>query len=172
MLATHRDAEDRYTKIRQAVLNEINKDLRQNNGTDLTAKLIDQTALSQSKNWELSKRRRVDWEWVDGYSAFRYRHPKRFEMALWNGLTLISLSLGRPTYNGTKLRLDFIEGNPDKPKSIKVFEYTFLAMAGYAQALGADELRVMNPINAAVKHYYESFGLVYVTRGDYLYIRL
>lgn len=45
-------------------------------------------------------------------------------------------------------------------------------MVGYAEALGADELRVMNPINADVKRYYERFGLVYVARGDYLYIRL
>ena len=93
-------------------------------------------------------------------------------MALWHNTTLISLSLGRPTYNGTKLRLDFIEGNPDKPVSVSVFQLTFLAMVGYAQALGADELRVMNPINANVKSYYEKFGLTYIAKGDYLYIRL
>lgn len=93
-------------------------------------------------------------------------------MALWHGNNLVSLSLGRPTYNGSKLRLDFIEGSPEKPEGIKVFEHTFVAMVGYAQVLGADELRVMNPINTDVKRYYETFGLNYVPKSDYLYIRL
>lgn len=93
-------------------------------------------------------------------------------MALWHGTSLVSLSLGRPTYNGSKLRLDFIEGNPEKPDGIKAFEHTFIAMVGYAQVLGADELRVMNPINSDVKRYYETFGLNYVPKSDYLYIRL
>lgn len=172
MQATHRDAEERYTRIRQAVLDEVNKDLMGSKHQGLRARLIEQSALMQSGRWGNSARRRVDWSWVEGYSLFKFRHPKRFEMALWQGHNLISLSLGRPTYNGTKLRLDFIEGNPEKPDGVKVFEYTFLAMVGYAQMLGADELRVMNPINKDVKRYYESFGLSYVAKGDYLFIRL
>lgn len=172
MLATHRDAEERYTVIRQAVLDEVNKEFIRSNQRGLKARLIDHVALSQSKNWSLSQKRRVDWDWIAGYSAFKYRHPKRFEMALWQNHTLMSLSLGRPTYNGTKLRLDFIEGSPDKPATVSVFQSTFLAMVGYAQALGADELRVMNPINADVKRYYEHFGLSYIAKGDYLFIRL
>lgn len=171
MLATHKDAEDRYTKLRLAVLDEVNKDLRSSQ-PKLRAALIDQAALSESKRWESSPKRRVDWDWAEGYSAFRYRYPKRFEMALWNNRQLASLSLGRPTYQGTKLRLDFIESNPDSAKDIRVFEYTFLAMAGYAEILGAGELRVMNPINASVRQYYERFGLVYVPKGDYLFVRL
>jgi len=45
-------------------------------------------------------------------------------------------------------------------------------MATYAKALGASQLRIMNPINADVKNYYEKFGLTYVAKGDYLYTRL
>ena len=172
MQAAHRVAEERYTKIRKAVLDEINKDLFNSNQRNFKAKLIDQTALVQSEYWDYSAKRRVNWGWTEGYHIFKYRHPKRFEMALWHNATLVSLSLGRPTYRGSKLRLDFIEGNPDKSEDIKVFEYTFLAMVGYAQTLGAGELRVMHPINADVKRYYENFGLSYVTKGDYLYVRL
>ena len=172
MLATHRDAEERYTIIRQAVIDEVNKEFLRANQNSFKAKLIDHSALSQSQIWGLSQKRRVDWDWVIGYGAFKYRHPKRFEMALWHNGTLVSLSLGRPTYSGTKLRLDFIEGNPDKPPSVKVFHPTFLAMVGYAQALGADELRVMSPVNGDVKRYYEQFGLSYVASGNYLFIKL
>ncbi|WP_444995438.1 hypothetical protein [Aliikangiella sp. IMCC44359] len=172
MLVTHRDAENRYTKIRQAVLDEVNKDLVHSKHGKLKATLINQSALAQADKWSYSSNRRVDWEWFKGYSSFRYRYPKRFEMALWHGNSLTSLSLGRPTYRGSKMRLDFLEGNPDKSKDIKVFEHNFLAISTYTQVLGADELRLMNPINNIVKSYYESFGFRYVTKGDYLYIRL
>ncbi len=150
----------------------MNQEFANGNQRSLKATLITPAALTQSQRWAILPRRQVDWDWTEGYNAFSYRYPKRFEMALWQGDVLMSLTMGRPTYQGTKLRLDFIEGNPDKPRDVKVFEPTFLAMVGYAQALGANELRVMNPINAEVKSYYERFGLTYVAKGDYLYIRL
>lgn len=172
MQATHRDAEERYTIIRKAVLDEVNKEFHSSNQHSLKAKLIDGTALNQSQRWGLSSRRKVDWDWVEGYAAFKFRYPKRFEIALWHNDTLAGLSLGRPTYQGSRLRLDFIEGNPEKPNDVKVFEPVFLAMVGYAEALGASELRIMNPINGDVRRYYERFGFAYVSKGDYLYIRL
>lgn len=55
---------------------------------------------------------------------------------------------------------------------IKVFQITLAAMNVYADALGAKELRIMNPINEEVKKYYESFGLTYVPKGDYLVTRI
>lgn len=172
MLATHRDAEERYTKIRRSVLDEVNKEFFRSNAHRQKAKLIDQMALAASRRWQNSPWRRVEWDWVAGYSAFKFRYPKRFELALWYQDELASLTLGRPTYNGTKLRLDFIEGSPDRPEGVKLFQPTFIAMVGYAQALGANELRVMNPINDDVKQYYIGFGLNYVSKGNYLYIRL
>ena len=93
-------------------------------------------------------------------------------MALWHNATLVSLSLGRPTYQGSKLRLDFIEGNPDKLDGVRVFEPTFLAMVGYAHAVGAGELRIKSPINNDVRRYYERFDFAYIIKGDYLYVRL
>ena len=35
--------------------------------------LIDSTALNQSKQWDLSLKRRVDWDWVEGYNDFKFR---------------------------------------------------------------------------------------------------
>lgn len=46
------------------------------------------------------------------------------------------------------------------------------AMAVYADLIGAQQLRVMNPINDEVKRYYETFGLIYVADGNYLYQNL
>ncbi|WP_238105792.1 hypothetical protein [Vibrio cincinnatiensis] len=69
------------------------------------------------------------------------------------------------------MRLDFIEANPDN-SGPRVFPATLFTMITYAELLGANEIRVMKPINDDVKKYYQSFGLTYVTKGDYLYMRL
>lgn len=172
MQATHRDAEERYTQIRKAVIDETNRQFLRNGQRNITAKLVDPAALGASKKWLNSARRRVDWDWVQGYSDFRFRYPKRFEMALWHQKSLAGLTLGRPTYTGARLRLDYIEGNPDKSEDVQVFQPAFVAMAIYAQAIDADELRIMNPINKTVRQYYERFGFTYVARGDFLTINL
>lgn len=172
MLATHRDAEQRYSKIRENVLKTINNDFKGDGLNALEATTINQFALNECAKWGLSDHRRVKWNWVVGYSDFKFSYPKRFEMALWHKGKLISLSLGRPTYKGTALRLDFIEGNPERSSDIKVFQITFAAMVIYADSIGAQNLRIMNPINAQVRKYYESFGLNYIAKGDYLDFKL
>ncbi|MGI9279843.1 MAG: hypothetical protein ACR2PX_09450 [Endozoicomonas sp.] len=172
MLATHRDAENRYSIIREAVLDQVNQDFANRGEINNRVKLIDNTALTQSKNWDYSSKRRVDWDWVEGYANFKFRYPKRFEMALWHSGKLASLTLGRPTYTGQRMRLDLIEACPEKPADLKVFEISLFAIGIYAETLGAHELRIMNPINTQVRDYYARFGLTYVPAGDYLYATL
>lgn len=169
MLATHFDAERRYHEIRKTALRVISG---QTPATlHLEFRLVDEKALNAAKLWKESKQRLVSWDWIANYGPFKFRYPKRFELALWHNNNLASLSLGRPTYCGTGMRLDFVEGNPDR-REIKVFPFVMAAITTYAEALGANEIRVMNPINEEVKSYYEKFGLVYVAKGDYLYSRL
>ncbi|MEF3074455.1 hypothetical protein V2P20_05400 [Methylobacter sp. Wu1] len=173
MLATHLEAEERYDSIRKITIGAAQRKLSQRpEYADLVLDTFSGKALMESQSWRRSAKRRVDWDWIDGYSSFKFRYPKRFELAVWHKKSLISLTLGRPTYNGTALRLDFIEANPDNPGDIRVFPVVLFAMMVYAEALGAVELRVMKPINEEVKKYYESVGLIYVEKGDYLYMRL
>lgn len=154
------------------MIEQVNYDFANRGERNNHAKLIDNAALTQSKQWNLSPKRRVDWNWVDGYNTFRFRYPKRFEMALWHSGKLASLTLGRPTYTGQRMRLDFIEACPSKPSDLKVFEISLFAIGIYAETLGAHELRVMSPVNAQVRDYYSRFGLTYVSSGDYLYATL
>lgn len=69
------------------------------------------------------------------------------------------------------MRLDFIEANPEI-SGPRVFPATLFTMITYAELLGATEIRVMKPINSDVRNYYQSFGLTYVSKGDYLFMRL
>jgi len=173
MLATHRDAENRYSEIRRMTLQSAQSKLNQRpEYANLILKEFDEKAISAFLLWEKTGKRRVGWDWAKGYSDFKFRYPKRFELAIWHKNSLASLTLGRPTYAGTALRLDFIEANPENPEDIKVFPVALFAMMIYAEALGATSLRVMKPINEEVMKYYESVGLVYVPNGDYLHMRL
>lgn len=91
MLATHLDAEQRYESLRKQALQVTTETIQAQgvNGIKLTT--INTEALTASKRWERSKLRQVDWNWVDGYGAFKFRYPKRFEMALWESRQLIGL---------------------------------------------------------------------------------
>lgn len=91
-------------------------------------------------------------------------------MALWESRQLIGLSLGRPTYQGTALRLDFVEASPlDLGARPAIIEFILLGYEVYARLLNAKQIRIMNPINQTVREYYEKFGYTYVDRGDYLF---
>jgi len=169
MLATHIDAERRYNDIRKTGLRAVSSQV--SSGLSLEFKLINEAALTASRKWALSSDRLVDWDWIEGYKNFKFRYPKRFELALWHKSKLVCLSLGRPTYAGNSLRLDVIEGSPEE-REIKVFPAVIAAMTVYAYALAAKEIRIMNPINKTVKDYYTNEGFTYVANENYLYKQL
>ena len=75
---------------------------------------------------------------MDGYTAFKFRYPKRFEIAIWQANQLIPLSMGRPTYRGGSLRLDFVEASPrDLGERPSVFDEVLIAYGIYARMLNA-----------------------------------
>ena len=167
MLATHLDAERRYSILRKDALKASENVLRQDY-PDLRLTTIDSTALQASQRWMNYPNRKVNWDWFNGYGPFKFRCPKRFEVAVWYKKQLHCLSIGRPTYRATALRLDFIERSP-AIREIAVFEVVITAMLTYSKMLGAKEIRVMHPINEQVKNYYASYDFTYVKQGDYLY---
>lgn len=169
MQATHLDAENRYSKLRKEALNAASEILKKRK-EPISLTEIDAQALSASKAWNSSKTRIKDWDWVENYAVFKFRYPKRFEMALWESSKLIGLSMGRPTYQGTALRLDIVEGSPsdlgDRPN---IFTAVLLGYGIYAKLINAKQIRIMNPVNERVKLYYEKYDYKYVAKGDYLF---
>lgn len=169
MKLTHIDAERRYTTLRKQAISFAQNDLDTRNTHNLKLTTITNAALEATKKWGLSSNRQVNWNWAKEYGHFKFSYPKRFEVALWKQNDLITISLGRPTYNGHFLRLDVVEARPkdlgDRPS---VFDEILLAYGVYARMIGATSIRIMNPINENVRNYYESFGYVYHAKGDYL----
>jgi hypothetical protein len=166
MLATHFDAEKRYSELRKQALSATMSVL----DNKIILSEINPNALNATLLWSKSKIRIKDWDWFEGYSSFKFRYPKRFEMALWHSNKLIGLTMGRPTFYGSAMRLDIIEASPpdigDRPS---IFESVLVAYGIYARLINANQIRIMNPVNDTVKSYYESFGYKYITKGDYLY---
>lgn len=169
MLKTHLDAESRYCQLRREAL-EITSETLRDDHSNVRATEIGSDALSASRAWGASTTRIKNWDWVEGYSIFRFRYPKRFEMALWESSRLIGLSMGRPTYQGSALRLDYVEASPiDLGERPAIMEAVLLGYAIYARLINAKSIRIMHPVNERVRSYYEKQKYEYVAKGDYLF---
>lgn len=109
------------------------------------------------------------WSWSQWASRYAAIYPKRFELTIWFHSKLCSVSLGRPTWGAGKLRLDMIESSPEKtPLSGNISQLTVMAAEAYAINIGAQQVRIMNPINSKVRAHYESVGYFYVGgKSDY-----
>ena len=119
-------------------------------------------------------RLRVAWDWEAVQKKYR-THPKRFELTVWyRGLTLAGASIGRPTWGGGKLRLDYIEASPmGTPLDGLVTDLTIAVSRIYADSIGAAQIRIMNPVNTDVRnHYLSKPGFSYNQRGDYCFLDL
>lgn len=119
---------------------------------------VDNRALSAFRVYDDNEIRLVNWDWT---FANRYckRHPKAFDLSVWHGNSLCSLSLGRPTYHGTEMRLDFVERITENPLYTgEMFGISLIAYEAYGKLIGATKLRLMNPLNEKLIQYYSSHG--------------
>ncbi|SHG28832.1 hypothetical protein SAMN04487965_3697 [Microbulbifer donghaiensis] len=163
MLATHMDAERRYSAYRSEVFKHVKETLTYSDSHLITLADINQRALAQARLWATIPGREVDFNWERDCQLYRKRYPKRFELAIWYQNRLESLALGRPSYNGSRVRLELVEriAGHSYLKG-RVFLITELSLIAYASLLGAEEIRIMEPINESVKNYYVSRGYTYV----------
>jgi hypothetical protein len=163
MLATHLDAEKRYKEYRAEVFKYVKQALDYPDSRHILLRDIDVAALLQARLWDRIPERKVDFNWEMDSQIYRKRYPKRFELAIWYQNRLESLALGRPSYNDSQVRLELVErlaGNSQLKG--RTFLITELSLIAYANLLGADEIRIMEPINGSVINYYVSRGYTYV----------
>ncbi len=155
------ELEQRYTKLRLSALNSTNRVL---DDQSIRLKLVDNATYTAFEQWDKQSNRIKDWNWPSTLQQWKMRYPKRFEAAAWKNNQLAGLSLGRPTYAGTGLRLDYIEKAP--ATDIRLVENMLVALTAYGALLGANHLKIMHPVNAAVRDYYVSFGFSYLNKQD------
>ncbi|MDN3637366.1 hypothetical protein QWY82_00970 [Simiduia curdlanivorans] len=105
----------------------------------------------------------INWRSAYKYYSAKSRF-KRFDLRIKDGSNLIGLSYGMPSQVKTQLKIDLIEGTPislhkGKTKALEVVTY---AAQMYGILLGANEIRIMRPINKAVIDLYDQYGFSYV----------
>lgn len=165
MQTSHLLTEDKYHELRDSSRRIAQNSLPQNLSEMVGLKPVDSIALAHAKRWEenLSRSYDASWSWSEGFRQYAYRHPKRFDLAIWFAKSqLCGLSIGKPTFSGSRLRLDILEGAPSwHPLKGKVVEITVLAAKTYAASIGADQVRIMRPINAELIKYYQGHGFTY-----------
>lgn len=135
---------------------------------------LDFLAYKTLEEWEQSGERIAQWDWEAVRKSYR-NHPKRFELSIWHkDSTLCGASIGRPTYSGNKLRLDFIEANPlGSPLNGLITDIILVSSRVYARAIGASQLRIMHPVNERVRDHYMSKGdFSYNEKGNFCYQEL
>lgn len=164
MQASHALTEKQYDEFRSKSLEMTQEVISSRYHGRVSLRNIDTLSLAHAERWETCVERSDDatWTWTGnkGFRKYAYSHPKRFDLAIWYANSqLCGLSVGKPTYNGSKMRLDIMEGAPENhPLKKKVVEITVLACEAYASMIGAEQIRIMRPVNTKVVKYYESLG--------------
>ena len=108
MLASHLNTINRYNEPRIQARELAKRALPSNLKKILSFAAVDHRALSAFRTLQDNESRIETWDWTFA-SKYCLRYPKAFDLSVWHGNSLCSLSLGRPTFNGTEIRLEFIE---------------------------------------------------------------
>ncbi|MGP9800443.1 hypothetical protein [Rheinheimera sp. NSM] len=167
--ASHQLADRTYAQLREHSRTQAILKLPLNLQEAVKLDDITGRTMAQLSRWEAHPDRRVMWSWQHWASRYAAIYPKRFELAIWFHSKLCSVSLGRPTWGAGKLRLDMIESSPEKtPLTGQTVQLTVLVAETYADIIGAEQIRIMNPINSKVRSHYEAMGFTYVGgKSDY-----
>ncbi|MCO1335347.1 hypothetical protein ACJJIQ_09170 [Microbulbifer sp. ANSA003] len=157
MLATHFEAKTRYGAMRDQARQIAWEALPVRVRGKIELGGVDNKALVAFRTWQHHPNRKVDWDWTFA-NRYCFRYPKGFDLSVWFGNRLSTLALGRPTYHGTSLRMDFVEKSPDLPMTgFPAFIVVNTAYQAYAQLIGAKTFRIIKPMNEKLVNYYMSY---------------
>jgi len=175
MQASHKIAEEKYKQIRRIAYEITEEELPYQDKKSISLTEITNLALVKAKVWSFSEHRRVDWDWSSGSNTYKKRYPNRFELAVWYNNVLCGLSVGRPSFHGSRVRLDFIERSPGiNPLTGRVTPISTTAFEVYARLIDAKQIRIMFPKPALIE-YYSSLEYTYIKgsgtdqKPNYLY---
>ena len=158
MRSSHKFAENKYERYCQEARSISLSALPQHLQRAVKLQGIGNSALAAAAHWEDDPARLVSWDWIFA-NRYTFRYPKAFDLSVWAGNTLCSLSLGRPSYNGKFMRLDYIEKAPSNcPFSSDIVGVTILSYETYATLTGASQFRIIDPINDKVLRSYLKHG--------------
>ncbi len=148
-----------YRDLRAVLYNQLKSEYSQFNFNP-----ISYSDAAQADSWQGDSRN--EWSWKSAYLIYQRKNRfKRFDLSIKNGISVCGLSYGMPTKS--KLKMDIIEATPyfHHKNNTKIFSLISQAAQYYALLLGANEVRIMNPLNEKLINHYCSYGYDYVQPG-------
>ncbi|GAA5213665.1 hypothetical protein ACFSJ3_03065 [Corallincola platygyrae] len=161
MRESHRAVTNSYDQFREDARAVAMQALSPQLQEHVSLKGIDAQERAIAGTWEMHSNRSPDaeWSWEEGVSGYKFRHPKQFDLAIWSTGQLCGLSIGKPTFSGDKMRLDVIERSPlHNLLKGEVTSISITAFLTYAESIGANQLRIMRPLNEDLVRFYQGFG--------------
>ncbi len=118
---------------------------------------INEEALQQNSCWKNTNRIPPNggWDWETWVSYYRRKHHKRFEAAIWYQSVLCGLCLGKASGKNVHVRLEILEGSPDRKHPLRG-RIAFIALTAtelYGYACGASQVRIIDPVEGAINSY-------------------
>ena len=109
--------------------------------------------------WQDDPRRRVHWSWADLRAGFRH-DPARFDLELRAKGTICAFALGRPSASRSCCALNYIEASPDAAHPLRgqVLGVVITALERYCIAIGAQTMRLVEPLPVLVPIYCDRYG--------------
>lgn len=167
----HKEAEDRYNKIRNRVYKKVEIELIEKFQKEVKLTSITINALKiWQKEWypRLIERKHFTeeelyWNWMKTKLEMS-KVPNRFEVAIWSENILCALAIGKPSKGSTHNALYLLQSSPfQHPLEGKILTITVKIGMAYAKALGKRHLVLVEPL---VK-IYERHGFTFKTAKNY-----
>jgi len=129
--------------------------------------------------WELQWREdhwtgQGGWPWAQLAHRFT-RKPRSFHAAVWSGLRLCGLCVGRVSKGRKHLTLHYMESAPDPAHPLRGFvtAMMFEAARNYGLAMGVDKLLLREPLPGVMQRYHRfGFTLASGTRQPVYFERI
>ncbi len=175
-MASARQTQERYRQVRSLAYQATARVLRQGLAPQARLTEIGLSALQiYRETWPDAyglRGHEVQFDWDSLFRHYRRKYS-RFEAALWDDDALCGLCYGMPSQGPQHLTLQFMEAYEGE-HSLKglVIDIMHEAANAYAFALGKQELRIEDPVEAAIPLCLRrGFELASETRGRTYYSR-
>lgn len=170
-ISTFREAQDHYASIRRNAYDLVEKRIASSSPASAPVRLADidgHTLEVRRRTWAYPHwSGSGGWDW-DQLTRSALRRPSSFPVAVWSADQLLALAVGRaskrrPCGRRHTLSVHYIEAHPD-PRHVlrrRILGIVFDAAEEYGRAVGAERLRVVDPLPGLVPLYLEMrFGIV------------
>jgi hypothetical protein len=179
-ISTFREAQERYARIRRSVYDSVEQDLASMSSVPVPVRLADidaHTLEVQRVTWIARHWSGFGgWNW-EALVTRVWRRPSGLPLALWSGERLAGLVVAHASkrrQSGARhtLSLRCVEASPDSAHPLRrfVFPLALFVSERYGESLGAERLRLLDPVPDMLPRYLKLGFTIAGRNGHRLYL--